>query len=299
VPAGRLLPRIALALAAGLAASMVRAEFQDDYALGLKAIDEARYQDARKYLERALAAQSEPVDKVILNGNIEQPYLPYHFLGVIAYKLGECDAAKAQWGNPTNRRMIGRLNQIRQQEQHLADSCRPKVAETKESSTSKQTAVVPAPPASEQQAVTPPAPVPVEKVAKPAIGKERTSARPPDSEKPSAQKTTAAEKPADLAAQPERAPPPRLVRAVDNYLAGRYAEAARLEPESFPAARTRFHAYLVRAAARYTQAQLNGNKDLLAEARRDASAAYKLDPAAKPDEALFSPRFRAFYAQSH
>lgn len=293
MPAGRLPPRIALALAAGLAASAARAEFQDDYALGLKAIDEAHYQDARKYLERALAAQPEPVDKVILNGNIEQPYLPYHFLGVVAFKLGECDAAKAQWDNPTNRRMIGRLNQIRQQEQHLADSCRPKVAETKESSTSKQTAAAPAPPASEQQAVAPPAPVPVEKAAKPSIGKERTSVRPRDSEKPGV------EKPADLAAQSERVPPPRLVRAVDNYLAGRYAEAARLEPESFAAARTRFHAYLVRAAARYTQAQLNGNKDLLAEARRDASAAYKLDPAAKPDEALFSPRFRAFYAQSH
>jgi hypothetical protein len=294
VPAGRLLPRIALAFATGLAASAAQAEFQDDYALGLQAIDEARYQDARKYLERALAAQSEPVDKVILNGNIEQPYLPYHFLGIIAYKLGECDAAKAQWGNPTNRRMTGRLNQIRQQEQRLADSCQPKVAAAKENSTSTQTSAAP-----EQQAVVPPSPVPAEKAPKPAMGKERTTAKRPDSEKPGAEKTTPVEKPIDIAAQPERLPPPRLVRAIDNYLAGRYAEAARIEPESFPAARTRFHAYLVRAAARYTQAQLNGDKDLLAAARADADAAHKLAPALKLDEALFSPKFRAFYAQSH
>src|SRR5512142_2751390 len=116
---------IALAVCA-VGGERAHAAFQDDYALGLKAIDEGNFPEARKYLERALAAQSEPVDKVMLNGSIEQPYLPYHFLGIVAYKLGECDAAKAQWTNPINRRMTGRLNQVRQLEQRLSDSCVPK-----------------------------------------------------------------------------------------------------------------------------------------------------------------------------
>ena len=144
---------LAFALAGCAAALPAHAEFQDDYALGLRAIDEGRLQDARRYLEKALAVQSEPVDKVILNGNIAQPYLPYHFLGVIAYKLGECDAAKAQWEHPTNRRMIGRLNQVRQQEQRLAESCKPRQAEAAKQESPSTPAGAPA---AEQAPVAPP-----------------------------------------------------------------------------------------------------------------------------------------------
>ncbi len=246
---------IALALAACVAAAPAHAEFQDDYALGLKAIDDGRLQEARRYLEKALAAQPEPVDKVVLNGNNTQPYLPYHFLGFIAYRLGECDAAKAQWENPTNRRMVGRLTQIRQQEQSLMESCRPRNA-------------------TKQETASPPA-------APPA----------------SAPSPAAANASAENAAS-EHVPPPRLVRAVDNYLAGRYVDATRIEPESFPAARARFHAFLIRAAARFTLAQITGDKMLLAAARADAHSAQVLDAKAVLDEALYSPKFRAFYAQA-
>jgi len=294
VPAGRP-PRIALAFAALLAVPLAHAEFQDDYAQGLKALDAARYQDARKYLERALAAQAEPVDKIILNGSVEQPYLPYHFLGIIAYKLGECDVAKAQWGNPTNRRMIGRLNQIRQQEQRLADSCQTKVAEAKkeDSSTTAQNVVAPEPAV---PATTMPAPA-EKPAAKPAPGKERVPAKPTEPEKTAVAKP--AEKPADSAAPTERSPPARLVRAVESYLGRRYAEAAGIDPDSFSSARARFHGFLIRAASRFTLAQLNGDKSLLAAARADAASAYKLEPDTAPDEAMYSPKFRAFYAQAH
>jgi hypothetical protein len=246
---------LALALAACVAAASAHAEFQDDYALGLKAIDDGRLQEARRYLEKAVAAQPEPVDKVVLNGNNTQPYLPYHFLGFIAYRLGECDVAKAHWENPANRRMVGRLTQVRQQEQSLMDSCRPRRADA-----AKQEAA--------PAAATPPASAP----------------------------PAAASASADAAS--EHVPPPRLVRAVDSYLAGRYVDATRIEPESFPAARTRFHAFLIRAAARFTLAQINGDKMLLAAARADAHSAQVLDAKAAPDEALYSPKFRTFYAQA-
>ena len=245
---------MALVLAACVAAATAHAEFQDDYALGLKAIDDGRLQEARRYLEKAVAAQSEPVDKVVLNGNNTQPYLPYHFLGFIAYRLGECDAAKAHWENPANRRMVGRLTQIRQQEQSLMESCRPRNAAKPETASPPTTSA---------------------------------SAPPPPAASASAENAAS-----------EHVPPQRLVRAVDNYLAGRYVDATRIEPESFPAARTRFHAFLIRAAARFTLAQINGDKMLLAAARADAHSAQVLDAKAAPDEALYSPKFRAFYAQA-
>jgi hypothetical protein len=265
----------ALACAAG-----AHADFQDEYALGLRAVDEGRFEDARKYLERALALQSEPVDKVMLNGNVEQPYLPYHFLGIVAWKLGECDTAKAQWGNPTNRRMIGRINQIRQQEQRLAETCKPKATIA---------AAPPEPPPPAAPAEAPPAAAPAEP--------ENTAPAKPPAARTQAPRPATEPPPASPAS--ERAPPARLLRAVEEYLSGRYADAERIDPESLPAGRARFHAYLVRAAARYTLAQVDGDKALLGRARADAASAYRLDPQASPDEIAFSPAFRAFYAQSH
>lgn len=283
-PAARRRARARLCVAlAGVAlalAAVVHAEFQDDYALGLRAIDEGRLDDARKYLERAVALQPEPVDKVILNGSVEQPYLPYHFLGVVAWKLGDCEAAKTQWANPTNRRMIGRLNQIRQQEQRLTQTCKPKTA----------VAAAPETPAPVAAAEVPAATAPAEP--------EQTPAGKPASPRAEATKP-AGGAPADTSAAAERAPPPRLVRAVEDYLTGRYAEAARVDPESLPAGRARFHAYLVRSAARYMLAQSDADKAALARARADAAAAYRIDPRATPDEIAFSPAFRAFYAQAH
>jgi hypothetical protein len=86
------------------------------------------------------------------------------------------------------------------------------------------------------------------------------------------------------------------VQAFESYLAGRYADAATIDPESLSGARARFHALLIRAASRYTQAQLDGNDELLAAARRDAAAARALDARTMPDAGAFSPRFRTFYA---
>jgi len=275
----------AACLAAAVAA---HAEFKDDYALGLKALDKGRYLDARRYLDKALAAQGEPVDKIILNGSIEQPYIPYHFLGLVALKLGDCDLAKAQWSNPMNARMLGRLNQIRQQEQRLLAGCQPKAltADTAQKSTNAE----PPPPVPAPVAEPPPVaatPPPVASVEKPAARK------PPADKVAPAEESKAAE-----AAKPA-GPPSRLVQAFDNYLAGRYDAAARIDPVSLTGTRARFHALLIRAAARYTQSLIAGNKDLLSAARADAVAAHALVPDAAPDAALFSPRFRAFYAEAH
>ena len=55
---------------------------------------------------------------------------------------------------------------------------------------------------------------------------------------------------------------------------------------------------LIRSAARYSESGLSGDKALLAAARADAHAAHQLDASGVPDAAVFSPKFRAFYAAS-
>jgi hypothetical protein len=273
---------VALAVAL-LASAAAHAEFRDDYALGLRAIDEGKYADARMYLERALAAQGEPVSKIILNGNIEQPYLPYHFLGMAAYKQGDCAGAKQAWENPMNRRMLGRLFQLEREERRLASGCKPKAqvaAKEPEPAPPPSPAPEPAPePVAPPTEPAPPAKPPPREAPKPATV-EKTPATPP--EKP----------------ESERAPPSRLVRALDSFLAGKYVDAARIDPAALSGNRARFQGYLVRAAARFTEAEISGDKELLAGARADAAAAHAIDATTQPDEIVFSPKFRAFYRQA-
>lgn len=222
------------------------AGFEDDYASGLKALDQGRIADAQRLLQRALAAQSEPLDKINLDGNI-QPYLPLHFLGVAAYRLGDCAGADKYWNSQGNRRMTARLTLLRQQEQQALGNCKPA------SNAASDAAALAAAEAAAKAA----------KVEAPP-----TPAKAPDA----------------------------LVQALQNYLAGRYLAATRVDPATLADNRAKFHGYLVRAAARFMLASTGlGDQGLLDAARGDARAAKALDAAAKPDAATFPPRFRTFY----
>ncbi len=255
------------ALAALIGAASALASFEDDYAAGLKALDQGRLSEAKDYLQRALAAHPEPAEQVNIGGN-EQPYLPLHFLGVAAARQGDCEGAAKYWNSAANRRMLGRLNMLRQQEQNALANCKP-------------AAVAQAPA---------PAPAPVEP-AKPA---------PAEPAKPDVSKPVAADKSLKPSTAPAEKPaaPDALVSALQNYIAGRYAAAARVEPSALPDAHARFHAYLVRAAARFMLANTGGEASLLDAARADVRAARALDARTQPDAATFAPRFRAFYVQT-
>jgi hypothetical protein len=271
-------PAIALlAGAALLAPAAARADYVEDYIAGLAALDHGDYAQALQNLKKALAAQSEPVQRIMIGGNA-QPYLPHHFLGLAHFKLGDCAAAQAEWNDPMNARMLALLKQLRvrqallrgqrqdladerellAQEQRLLGQCTPAAAK----STTPQSTQAP----DKQPAVAPaPAPAP--------------SAPPP--------------KPTAVAAS---GPPPALLRAFDDLIAGRYASAAKLDVDALGGAHARFQAYLLRSAARFALAR-SGDKGQLDAARRDARAAQALDKSV-PDEQVFSPAFRAFYAQA-
>jgi len=104
--------------------------------------------------------------------------------------------------------------------------------------------------------------------------------------------------PTPVPAAPEISAPTELVNAIDNYLGGRYAQAASVDPARLPDARARYHALLVRAAARFVQAQLqagDAGKTLLSQAETDVRGAKQIQPNAAPDPTLFPPKFRQFY----
>ncbi len=246
---------IALVALIGGAAS-AHAGVEDDYAAGLKALDQGRTADARKYLQRAFDAQSEPMDKINLDGNW-QPYLPLHFLGVVAYRLGDCSAAGNYWNSPNNRRMTARFNILHQQEQQLLATCKPAAASTAGDNAPKPTDKNTAPPANTNAAAPVPAPL-----AKPT-------------------------------------PPDALMQALQNYIGGRYLTAARIDPTAMSEPRAKFHAYVIRSAARFMLANTGGDAGLLDGARADALAARALDPHTAPDPATFPPKFRAFYTDAH
>lgn len=265
-----LLPAMLLA-----AAGPAFADFQEDYTRGLQAVETQRWQEARKYLQAALSAQPEPVEKVFVNGEVAQPYVPYHFLGLVAVKLGECDVAQTQWSNPTHRRMISRLRYLQTQEHDALAACKPTVASNEEKPAAPANATPEAPP------------------SKPTIADTTPTKTPPVPEKKPPEKTTP-DAGKQIVATAHVPAPAALLRAFEDFAAGRYTEAARVDPEFFNDARARFHAYLLRSAARYMLAQLGGDRNLLEEARSDARAAQTLD-ATQPDASVFSPKFRAFY----
>ena len=231
--------RILLALAACGVALAAHADYEDDYVAGLKALDQGRASEAQRYLQRAFERQPEPVDKIILDGNA-QPYLPLHFLGVAAARLGDCAGAEKYFANPTNRRMLARLNALRQQEQQVIERCAPAqpIAATKETPKDAKTDAAPA----------------------------------------------------------KAGPPDALVQALQNYIGGRYLAATRIDPATLGEARAKFHAYVVRSAARFMLASTGlGDQGLFDAARADARAARAIDPRTPLDAATFPPRYRAFY----
>ena len=267
-----------LALALGVMATAAHADFKDDYAHGLKAYRDGQYAEARTLMQQALDEHSEPATKMRLYGQVYEAYLPQHYLGMSALKLGDCNAAVAQWNSAANKSIVAQLPEIGSEEQSGVASCGSKIAKT-----------VDKPPVSEppKQVDTPPTKTVIVDNKPPVV---TTPPKPPPPKPPVPE-----EKPPVA----HGGPPDPLLQAFDSYLAGRYAEVNRINPDSYADTRARFHAYLVRAASRYTLSRLSADDALLKSARADAAAARALDARTVPDATLFSPDFRSFFQDSH
>jgi len=284
VPAGKRPIRRVLGLCAlALMSALAHADFKEDYAHGIRAYEDGDYGAAQKWLQEALQAHAEPAARMRLYGQIFKPYLPQHYLGLIALKKGDCATMRTQWGSSDNRQIILQLPDIAAEEERAGAACGAAVAKTEEKP------VTPAPPEKPPVENPPPKTVVVNPPPKPVVTPPSPPKPVPPVEKP-VEKPVAAEK---------TAPPEALVQAFDQYLAGRYAEVARINPDTYADAHARFHAYLVRSAAKYTQARMATDETMLAAARADAAAARALDGRTTPDATLFSPAFREFYQAAH
>jgi len=98
------------------------------------------------------------------------------------------------------------------------------------------------------------------------------------------------------------APPPQpLLDAAQAFFSGELRQAVEILNDSglaeSPDARTRAHAALLRAAARFSLWQVGGGADLdlLEAARQDVRTARDADPDLTPIQRAFSPRFLAFF----
>jgi len=275
VPAGELLKSLLATLVLCAASSAAHADYKDDYAHGLKAYRDGQYAEARSLMQQALEDHAEPAAKIRLYGQVYEPYLPQHYLGMAALKMGDCSTAVAQWNSAPNKQIVGQLPDIGGEEQRGIASCGNKLVKADEKPV---------------QPVEPPKPETPQ--VKPPIADSKPPVAPP---KPPPPKPMP--QPEEKPVATKSGPPEPLVQAFDSYMAGRYTEVARINPDSYADTRARFHAYLVRAASKYTLSRIQVDDALLKSAQADVTAARALDARTAPDAALFSPDFRAFFQE--
>jgi hypothetical protein len=297
VPASRFaLARAVLALLALAVAMHAQAQgnFRESYARGKEAAANSRWPEVEARMREAIAAEPTPQARVRIYGMRFEPYVPQYFLGLAAYRQGNCAEAQRQWSHgPTAAVLSGDATLKGVVEQGLAD-CR-----SKQSQLAQQPAApAPTPAATPTPAAPAPARIPAPVTQSPAP----QPARPAVAQQPSASPARPATEPARPAAPAPAASaassaPAALVGAVDAWIAGRIEQSANLDLAPFTDNRARFHALLLRSAARHALSQAGGERAdaLLAAAQADIRAARALAPSQVPDTALFSPRYRRLY----
>ncbi len=270
--------RALLAGAALVVAAAVHAQgnFRESYARGKEAAANSRWTEVEARMREAIAAEPTPQARVRIYGMRFEPYVPQYFLGLAAYRQGDCAEAQRQWTHaPTAAVLAGDPTLQGVVEQGLAD-CRKRQTQL------AQQPERPAPtPAVAQREAAPPARVPSGDGARTAPTPTPRTATPSTVASPAA----------------ASAAPPALVAALEAFIAGRLDTPAELDPAPFGDTRARFHALLLRSAARHALAQAGGERAdaLLAGATADIRAARVLAPGQSPDPAVFSPRFRRLF----
>jgi hypothetical protein len=246
------------------------ADWKDDYARGLEAVQNGQWADAARYMQSALQENAKPVKRVRLYGQRWEMYAPQHYAGLAAYKLGDCAAAQRLWSNESNQAFAAGVAELASAEAKANKDCDVRLAAQAKPATESVASV---PPRNEPPAASPPAP---------------PRAEPP---KPKPRPAPPATRP--VASAPSAAS--QLRPLVEAYLAGDYRTVVRLSAQTPPAGKLGAQMQLLRAAAAYREAALTGSDDPLATARAVARAARKSDPSLRPDATFFPPRFLAFY----
>ena len=202
-----------LLLPALLAPAPALADYKDTYASALNAVKDDKWAEVRSKMQDAIGQNAVPAARVRLYGQRFEPYVPQFYLGLAAYKLGDCATAAAQWKNPASQQIVAGLPELKaQQEQGLA-ACDSRLAQQTPKPEPKPEPVTPKPePRPEPPKPEPPRPEPRPEPPKPVEPR-------PEPPKPASARVSAP-----------------LLDAYRAYLAGKYAEVARLNARLAPLA---------------------------------------------------------------
>jgi hypothetical protein len=285
--------RIAALVAALLLAVSAAADYKDSYSRGLEAVKDGDWATVRQRMQEAIADNPAAATRVRLYGQRWEPYVPQYYLGLAAFKSGDCAGALAQWRSAANTGVIGSVPGLKAEQDRNSASCDTRTAQqpdTPKPTTGGGTTAAPDGGKPADPRTQPPQPEPP-RIEPPKTEPPKTEPRPqpPKPEPPKPEPPRPAETPS------AQRVPASLLEAFRSYLAGRYTEVSRINPDGYADARARAQAYLIRAAARQLQAEIEGSSAGLDAARADIRAVRQLSPALQPDPALFSPRFRALY----
>lgn len=108
-----------------LAAAPVAAQsFVVSYANGERAFKRGDWAATVAEMEKALAREPESAARRRLRGTIPEAYLPHHYLGLAAIRLGDCTRARTAFADPSNRSAVAGTPREVEQAQALT-SCGP------------------------------------------------------------------------------------------------------------------------------------------------------------------------------
>lgn len=248
------------------------ADWKQDYARGVEAAREGRWDDVERYMQSALAGNATPAARLRLYGQRYETYAPQHYAGLAALRKGDCASALRYWSQGGNETFIAAYAELAAQEREGRNQCGNRTAgnDTSTPPTEKDATVAKTTPPTEQPTRPPTRPV----------------AEPPPT-RPVADESGPSSKAIDV----------QILRPlVDAYLSGRYNDVLKLSTSVPPTSKLRWHMLTLRAAAAYTLAELGQSKDASRIARQAADDARKSDPSRKPDSTFFSPRFVRFYS---
>lgn len=270
-------------------AGSAHADWMRDYDRGVREFENGNWREAESFMRSAMADRPESSDRQRFQGTVFKPYMPHHYAGVAAWRLGDCQRAMDYWSNASNQSAVTKVDDLRAQQRSGMDTCRTQLAQVSKPSTPTASTGMTSSPASTTGSTTPP------KQPASTTGTPSTTQTQPT--------TTTPKPPPTPPVQPPPAtsgPAPAALRSlVDQFIRGRYADVVRSNPAGLPDAKARAHGFLLRAAASFTQAELDGRSgSALDQARSDVRAAKAAQPNLRPDSGLFSPRFRAFYAET-
>ena len=96
-------------LAAMLAAvsGIASADFKRDYAKGLDAAKDGNWSELQTLMSSAVKEEGAPQARMKLYGMRFEPYVPKYYLGLAAYRTGNCAGAVSNWEDASTRSIVG------------------------------------------------------------------------------------------------------------------------------------------------------------------------------------------------